>query len=134
MIGKFFAAPLAQLLAGICAALLAFAVVQTVRIEGFLWIDGFKDTIEQKDEALGKAAKELRTAEMNLYACSGAVDRQNAAVSAAERAGVESTRRAEKALTDARRANERATEAVGRIRGRVPKNCETGREIMGAGL
>lgn len=51
MIGKFFAAPLAQLLAGICAALLAFAVVQTVRIEGFWFIDGYKASLAASERA-----------------------------------------------------------------------------------
>lgn len=91
-------------------------------------------TIERKDVALGKAARDLRTAEMNLLACSGAIDRQNAAVRALGAAGVESTRRQVNALRDARRDNERATEAVGRIRARKISGCETGREIMGAGL
>lgn len=120
---------------GIAIALLLALAFQTARIEGFpIFGGGFKATIAAKNTALKRAASDLRMAELNLSACSGAVGRQNAAVSALEAAGVESTRRAASALREAAAANSRADEAIERMRVRPVKDCETGEAILSGGL
>lgn len=53
MLGVIFGGLWSRIFAGIAAVLLAFALVQTVRIEGFLWWDGFKEQVAKLLEENG---------------------------------------------------------------------------------
>jgi len=59
---------------------------------------------------------------------------QNAAVRALEQEGATRAAAAQKALREAQAANRGLSEQIGRIKAREVKGCETGEEIMGAGL
>lgn len=47
MIGNLFSALAAKIYAGVAVAALTFAAVQTVRIEGFLFIEGYKEEVSR---------------------------------------------------------------------------------------
>jgi hypothetical protein len=95
---------------------------------------GLKATIVGKDQALAKASADLLEAGHSLDRARLAIQQQNAAIDDMHEKGAASARQAADALRQARAANAQTDEAIGRIRARVATACETGREIMEAGL
>lgn len=109
-------------------AVVAFAGVQTWRVHSL------KGDVSDMRDALEQAALDLYTAERNLIVATSAIARQSAAVDALAARGASAARNAEAALREARRVNRALSEDIGRIKARKVTGCETGAEIMEAGL